>query len=131
VVVDLHEFRVFRNARREVRTVGAHAVSREDHVVSCEIFAIGEFHALAQIETPFGRLEHFPALSEARLDRQVLAAFRQAFIDIPEMRVGCRFVQRIRVERFEIALVGIAEGLGRGYADRQRKRCSGTGGKKA
>jgi len=42
-----------------------------------------------------------------------LSARDQSFIDLSEMCMGGGFVERIGVERFQFALVGIAQGLGR------------------
>ncbi len=53
----------------------------------------------------------FPAFRQCRDDLQILVARNQAFINLPEMRVGGGFVERIGVERFEFALIGVAQGL--------------------
>ncbi len=70
-----------------------------------------EFDILAQVETPAGRLRRFPAFGESRNDLQLLVARDQAFINLREMRVRRGLVERVGVERFEVALVGVAQGL--------------------
>ena len=83
------------------------------HVVGGEGIAVVEFDALAQMEAPAGRLGRFPALRERRDDLQFLVARDQALIDVAEMRMRGGFVERIGIERLELALVGVAQGLGR------------------
>ena len=127
VVVDLDDLRIGGNAGLQVRALGANAVGREHHVVGGEGIAVLEFDVLAQMEAPAGRLRRFPALGEGGNDLQILVARDQAFIDLSEMRVGGGLVERIGVERFEIALVGVAQGLGR--CRRHRKSDDRDGGR--
>ena len=113
VVVDLDDLDVGGDAGLQVRALGANAVGREHHVVGGEGVAVLEFDALAQMEAPAGRLRRFPSVRPARDDLQILVARDQAFIDLAEMRMGGGLVERIGIERFEVALVGVAQGLGR------------------
>ena len=113
VVVDLDNLGAAGNAGLQVRALFLDAFRRENHVVGREGVAVLEFYALAQMEPPAGRLRCFPALRQRRDDLQVPVAGHQALEDMSEMGVGGTLVQRVGVERFEIALVGIAQGLGR------------------
>ena len=122
VVVDLDDLYIGGDAGLHVRTLGARAVGREQHVVGGKRVAVGGLDALAQMEAPAGRLRGFPAFGQSRDDLQFLVAGNQAFIDLAEMRMRGGFVERVGVERFEIALVGIAQGLGRCRHRRQGRR---------
>ena len=113
VVVDLDELGVGRNVGQEVGALGAHAVGGKDHVVGGEGVAVVEFDALAQMEAPAGRLRGFPAFGQRRNDLQILVAGDQALIDMRMMGDGRGFLERIGIERFELALVGVAQGLAR------------------
>jgi hypothetical protein len=113
VVVDLHKLGVGRNVGQEVRALGADAVRGKDDVVGGKVVAIVEFDAFAQVEAPAGRLRCFPAFRQRRNDLQVLVAGHQPFIDVPVMGDRRGFLERIGIERFEVALVGVAQGLGR------------------
>ena len=113
VVVDLDDLGAAGNAGLQVRALLLNAIRRENHVVGGEGVAVLEFHALAQMEPPAGRLRRFPAFRQRRDDLQVPVAGHQAFEDMSEMGVGGALVQRVGVERFEVALVGVAQGLGR------------------
>ena len=119
VVVDLDDLGVGGNAGLQVRALFANAIRREDHIVGGEGIAVLEFHALAQMEPPAGRLRRFPALRQRGDDLQIPVAGHQAFEDMSEMGVGGALVQRVGVERFEVALVGVAQGLGRCRHHRQ------------
>ena len=120
VVVDLDDFGAAGNAGLQVRALLLDAFRGENHVIGSEGVAVLEFHALAQMEPPAGRLRRFPAFRQRRNDLQVPVAGHQAFEDMSEMGVGGALVERVGVERFEIALVGIAQCLGR-----CRRRCQG------
>ena len=122
MVVDLDEFGVLRNAGLEVRTLRADAVGGEDHVVGGEVVAVLELDALAQMKAPAGRLRGLPTFGEAGENREILAALRQAFIDVAEMGVGRRFVERVGVERLEVALIGVAQRLRRNRRGREGRR---------
>ena len=111
VVVDLDELGIGRNVGEEVRTRGAHAFGGKDHVVGGEGIAVVEFDAFAQMEAPVGRLQGFPAFRQRRHDLQILVAGDQALIDMGMMGDGRGFLERIGIERFEVALVGVAQGL--------------------
>ena len=113
MVVDLDELGVGRNVGQEVGAFGANAVGGKQYVVGGEGVAIVEFDVLAQMETPAGRLGCFPAFGQRRNDLQILVAGDQAFVDVAMMRDGRGFLERIGIERFEVALVGVAQGLGR------------------
>ena len=60
-----------------------------------------------------------PALGKAGHDPEILVSSHQTLVDVRQMRVSGRLVERVRVKRFEIALVGIAQGFG------FRGRCRG------
>ena len=79
-----------------------------------------EFHALAQMKAPARRLRRFPALGKPRNDLQILVTRDQSFINMTEMGVGRRLIQRVGIERLELALVGVAQGL-------RRDRCGERG----
>ena len=117
VVVDLDDLRVGWNAGLQVRAFGANAVGRENHVIGGEGVAVLEFDVLAQVEAPAGRLRRFPAFRQRGNDLQILVARDQAFIHMAEMRVRGGLVERIGIERFEVALVGVAQGLGRCWSN--------------
>ena len=118
VVIDLDDLRVGGNAGLQVRAFGANAVRREHHVVGGEGIAVLEFDVLAQVKTPAGGLRGFPAFRQSGNDLEILVARDQAVIDLSEMRMGCSLVERIGIKRFQVALVGVAQGLGRCRRDR-------------
>src|SRR6266436_2287455 len=75
-----------------------------------------------------GVLQGFPAFGESGNDLEILVAGDQAFIDLCEMGVGGGFVERVGIQRFEVALVGVAQHLGRRGRhrksdDRDGRRC--------
>ena len=76
----------------------------EHDVVGGEVLAVVEFDALAQMEAPARRLDHFPALGEAGNDLQVLVALGEALVDVAEHAVGEGLVERIGIERLQVAL---------------------------
>src|SRR5438270_12840498 len=63
--------------------------------------------------SPAGRLRRFPTFGERRDDLEIFAARGQPFKNLSEMCVGGGFVERIGIERFEVALVGITQRLRR------------------
>ena len=111
VVVDLDELGIRGNVGEEVRALGAHAVGGENHVIGGEGVAVVEFDALAQMKAPARRLRRFPAFGQCRSDLQFLVAGDQALIDMGMMGDGRGFLERIGIERLELALVGVAYGL--------------------
>ena len=111
VIVDLDHLGVGGNAGLQVRALGANAIGGEHHVVGGEGVAVLEFDVLAQMETPARRLGGLPAFGKARNDLQILVPRNEAFIDLPEMRERGGFVEGVGIERLEIALVRITQGL--------------------
>ena len=104
----------------------------ENHVVGGEGVAVLEFHALAQDGSASGSAPAFPSFSASAgmIFRSLSRAIRPS-IDMAEMGVGGALVERIGIERFEIALVGVAQGLGRcrrhaKATDGGRGRCKQT-----
>ena len=83
------------NAGLQVRALLLNTLRREEHVIGGEGVAVLEFHALAQMEPPAGRLRRFPALRQSRDDLQILVAGDQAFEDLPEMGMGGALVERV------------------------------------
>ena len=122
VVVDLGEFRIGRHVGQEVRPLRAHALGREDDVSGGEGIAVVEFDVLAQVKAPAGRLRRFPAFRQRRNDLEVLVARHQALIDVAVMGDGRAFLQRIGIEGFEVALVGVAQRLARCGRSQQSDR---------
>ena len=86
----------------------AHAVGGKQDVVGGEGVAVVEFDALAQVEAPVGRVRRFPAFRQRGNDLQILVAGDQALIDMRMMSDRCGFLERVGIERFEVALVGVA-----------------------
>ena len=113
VVVDLDDLDVGVDAGLQVRAFGANAVGREHHVIGGERIAIMEFDAFAQVETPAGRLRCLPAFRQPRRDLQFLVAGDQALKDLTEMGMRRGLIERVGIERFEVALVGITQRLAR------------------
>ena len=72
-----------------------------------------EFHVVAQVKAPTRRLRRLPAFRERWNDFQILVAGDETLIDMRVMRGGGGLPQRVGVERFEVALVGVTQGLGR------------------
>jgi len=70
-----------------------------------------EFDVLPQMETPARRLQDFPAFGKRRGDLQFLVAGDQSLIDMRMMGDGGGFLERIRIKRFQLALIGVAQGL--------------------
>ena len=89
-----------------------------------KVLAVVELDALAQIKAPLERVDDFPPLGQARNDLEILVALGQALHDVAHGAEREGLVQRVGVERVEIALEGIAEGLGGGRrgAESERKR---------
>ena len=115
VVVDLHRRHVGGHAAFDLAVGRAQALQREDDVVGGEVFAAVELHALAQAEAPLQAVvQDLPFLGEAGHDLQVPVALGQRFHDVAERAEGERFIQRVGVERVEIALERVFEGLGVG-----------------
>src|SRR5579864_9378654 len=80
------------------------------------------------MKTPARRLQNFPSFRERRDDFQFFVAPDQSFIDMRMMGNGGGFLQRVGIERFEFALVGVAQGLAEGRGrrkndDRSSGRC--------
>ena len=112
VIVDLDGLHVGRRAALDLRAGAAHAVEREDHVVGGEVLAVVELDALAQMEAPLERVDDLPALGQARNDLEVLVALGQPLHDVAHGAERERLVQRVGIERVEVALEGVTEGLG-------------------
>ena len=73
------------------------------------------------------RFRNFPALRQPGDDLEILVAGDQPFKHLAEMRVGSALVQRIGIERFEVALVGVTQRLGRCRRHRESKDRSRDG----
>ena len=56
------------------------------------------------------RLDHLPRLGKGRLDGEIDAPSRQALVDVAEKAQGEGHVERVRVERSDVALVGPGQG---------------------
>ena len=74
-------------------------------------------YPVAEIETP-GQVVHFrPRFRQRRQDFQLLAAYRQAFIDVIVDQVVKPLVLRVRIGSQEVALTGPAKRDGARIAD--------------
>ena len=113
VIVDLHHLDVGREPRLESEAGACARGRREHHVVGGEVLAVVELDALAQIETPARRLDHLPALGEAGNDLEILVALGQPLVHVAEHAMGEGLVQRVGIERLEVALEGETESRGR------------------
>ena len=94
----------------------------EHHVVGGEILAVVELDALAQMEAPAVRLRSFPALREAGDDLELLVALGEPFIDVAEHAMREGLVERIGIERLEVALERETECRGRRSGQRRRRK---------
>ena len=129
-VVDLDDLGIERNAGLQVGALFANPVRGEHHIVGGEGVAVLEFHALAQMKTPAGRFRNLPAFRQPGDDLEILVTGDQPFKHLAEMCVRGALVQRIGIERFQVALVGVTQGLGRcrrhrESEDRSRDGCLG------
>ena len=73
-----------------------------------------ELHALAQLEAPGGGRGGFPAGGEHRRQRKIAVAANQRLVDIAQKSELERLLQRMRVHRHRVALVGDFERVGAG-----------------
>src|SRR5262249_10952969 len=129
VIVDLDRLRVGLQPGLDVGAVGARALGGEHHVVRGKILAVVEFDALAQIEPPSRRLDHFPALGKAGNDLEILAALGQSLVDVAEHAEREGLVERVWIQGFEVSLKAETERrggslAGHRYRDGKREKCS-------
>ncbi len=103
-----------------------HTAIGEDHVAGGEVRAVGEFHALAQLELPGLVVDRAIALGKARTRLLVLVLVGQPLIDL-----GCDLVVRtqrmiVRVDRARLGGQADAKFLRSGRR-KQQKRCGQRG----
>ena len=79
-----------------------------------------ELDALAQVEAPLEGVDDLPALGQPGNDLEVLVALGETLHDVAERAQRKALVQRVGIERVEVALEGVTEGLGCGW-------CGGEG----
>jgi hypothetical protein len=112
MVVDLDRLHVGGCAALDLGARAAHPIQRKHDVVGRESLAIVELDAFAQIKAPLERIDDFPSFRQPRNDLEILVALSQPFHDIAHGAERERLVQRVGVERVEIALERIAKGVG-------------------
>src|SRR5436190_2911768 len=122
VVVDLDGLHVGGRASLDLRAGATHPLGGEDDVVGSEVLAVVELDALAQVEAPLEGVDDLPALGQPGDDLEVLVALGETLHDIAERTQREALVQRVGIERVEVALEGVAEGLGRGWRGGEAKR---------
>src|SRR4029078_13088315 len=99
---------------------------REDHIIGGEVLAVVELDALAQVEALLERIDDLPFLGQAGDALEVLVAVSEALHDVAHGPEGEGLVEGVGVEGVEIALEGVAEGLGCGGGLGSRERESGS-----
>src|SRR5262249_4859209 len=104
---------------------------REHDVVGGEGRAVVELHVGPELEAHRGGVDGLPREREAGLDLQVLAARGERLVHVVEVRVGEALVVRVRVERGDVALARVTQGLGFGPGnpgEKQDERGGARGG---
>lgn len=82
--------------------LGRNAVHGSHDIVSREICAIVELHALAKGKAPELVINQLPFGCQRRLDLEVRAVADQTFVNVvQESQIGCGW-NRIRIERIDI-----------------------------
>ena len=81
-------------------------LKREHDVVGGERRAVVELHALAQVEAPYGRARLRPLGRQRRRQAHVLVALDQRLVDVAGEAELQALVERVRVHRLHVALVG-------------------------
>src|SRR5690606_37636563 len=89
--------------------------------------AVVEFDALAQVEAPHAGRGLLPARGQQRGQAQVLVAAGQRLVDVGGGGQLQRLVERMRVHRQRVALVGDADGLR--AREQARRRQGGQDGR--
>ena len=113
VTVDLAHFLEVVRIALHVRAIARDARHGEQHVVGGEGRAVVELDVLAQIEAPQRGRHLLPACGQAGHDVELLVQVNQRLVGVAGGRQLQRLVQRVRVERERITLVGDAHGLRR------------------
>jgi hypothetical protein len=124
VVVDLAHFLDVVDVALQVRAFAGGALEREHHVVGGERRAVVELHALAQLEAPDRGRGLLPGGGQRRRQAQVLVAADQWLEHVAGHGQLQRLVERVRVHRQRVALVGDAHRLrlrGGGQRDERRR----------
>jgi hypothetical protein len=109
VIVDLHHLHVGRQPSLYVGAGGVDPFGREHNVVGSKFLAVVKSDAFAEVEPPACRLENLPAFGQPRNDFQVAVALSEALVDVSKDTMREGLIERIRVERFEIALKSEAQ----------------------
>src|SRR5258708_32560963 len=68
---------------------------------------------MAEMKAPVCRLRRLHAFRERWNDLQIPVSADESLVNMRVMRGGCGFPQRIGIERFEVALIGVTQGLRR------------------
>jgi len=83
----------------KIRSLALGAIDRKDHIGGGEILPAVEFHALAQLKFPFGRLNRLPAHRQLRHKGQIRIAVHQTLVNRAVHGNGGAFVLAMRIER--------------------------------
>ena len=115
MAVDLAHFLEVVGVALHVRAFDLGAGQAEHHVIGGEGSAVVELHALAQLKAPHRGRCLLPAGSQHGGEAQVLVAAHQGFVDVARHAQLQGLVERVRVHRQGVALVGDAHSLRAGY----------------
>ena len=111
-VADLAHFLDRARVALHVGAFAGGALECEDDVVGRERRAVVEFDSLAQVEAPHGRARLRPLRRQRRREAHVLAALDQRLVDVAGEAELQALVERVRVHRLHVALVGDPKGHG-------------------
>ena len=118
MVVYLPDLLYRPNLGLHVGAIGLGSLVGEDHIVGCEWRAVVELDVLPQVEAPYGRRGLLPGSREQRDELQLLAATHQRLEHVGRDTELQRLVERVRIHRDRVALIGKAVG-------RRRRACCG------
>ena len=93
------------------------ALDRVDHILGVERGAVGEGHALPQLELPREIVDRTPGVGQQRLEPEIAIDPHQALVNLGEQR-GVVYV---------VVIVGIERAVGEPGADHQIRRDGGAG----
>jgi hypothetical protein len=108
-VVDLAHFLDGRGVALHVGAVAGGSLEAEHHIVGSELLAAMEGDTLAQLEAPHRRRGGRPLGGQRRGQAELLVAADQRLVDVAGETQLQRLVQRVRVHRVRVALVGHAQ----------------------
>ena len=112
VIVDLLDFLDLTHIGLHVRSIGLGTFIAEDNVIGRKRRAIMKLHSFAEIKTPCSGIGGFPVSRQSGRQLEVLVAPDQGLIHVFIYRDLQGLIQRMRIQRHGITLIGNAQGHG-------------------